>query len=168
MQAGSDPAEDAYRNYRDHVYRFLLRRTRDPDEAEELTQRVFADAASALKHEAPPRSLLSWLYAVAERRLIDEIRRRVTARRGLVLLRPPEEAPDLVYSAEILAGVRRALENLPPAQRRIVVMKILEGKSFAEIADELGLTEAACKMRLSRAIAQVKDDLRNQGLAPDE
>jgi RNA polymerase sigma-70 factor (ECF subfamily) len=166
--AGSDSAEHAYRDYRGHVYRFLLRRTRNSHEAEELTQRVFADAASALEDEEPPRSLLSWLYTVAERRLVDEIRRGVSARRGLILLRPPEEAPDLAYSAEILAGVRQALANLPEDQRRIVVMKVLEGRSFAEIAREFEISEAACKMRLSRAITQVKSDLRKQGLGPHE
>lgn len=168
MEAGSDRAEHAYRHYRGHVYRFLLRRTRDPHEAEELTQRVFADAAAALAESAPPRSLLSWLYAIAERRLIDEIRRRVTARRGLLLLRPPEEAPDLAYSAEILTGVRAAIANLPADRRRILVMKVLEGRPFAEIAAEFGISEAACKMRLSRAIAQVKAELREQGLAPND
>ena len=160
--------EEVYRSYRGHVYRFLLRKTGDPHEAEELTQRVFVDAATALNKEAPPPdSLLAWLYAIAERRYVDDIRRRIVARRGLLLLRRSEEAPDLAYSQEITDALREAIGRLPDGQRTIIVMKVLEGRPFAEIAAKLGLTEAACKMRMSRAIAQVKKELRAKGVGPE-
>lgn len=160
--------EQVYRSYRGHVYRFLLRKTSDPHEAEELTQRVFVDAASALSKEAPsPESLLAWLYAIADRRYVDDIRRRIVARRGLRLLRGSEEAPDLVYSQEITDALRDAIGGLPRGQRVVVVMKVLEGRPFAEIAAKLGISEAACKMRLSRAISQVKEELQTRGIGPD-
>lgn len=159
--------EEAFRTYRGHVYRFLLRKTGDPGEAEELTQRVFVDAASALGKEAPPPdSLLAWLYAIAERRYVDDVRRRIVARRGLRLLRRTEEAPDLTYSQQITDALREAIGRLPEGQQRVVVMKVLEGRPFAEIAAKLGITEAACKMRLSRAIAQVKEELQAKGVGP--
>jgi RNA polymerase sigma-70 factor (ECF subfamily) len=169
MERGQgDAVEQAFRQYRGHVYRFLLRRTGDHHEAEELTQRVFLDAAAALRSEgAQPRSILAWLYAVAERRFVDDVRRRVVARRGLRLLRPDETAPDLVYSREVAVALRKAIERLPADQRSVMVMKVLEGRPFAEIARELGVSEAACKMRLSRAVAQVKAELNAQGLGPD-
>lgn len=129
---------------------------------------MFAEAAQALRSEAPrPTSLLAWLYTVAERRFVDEVRHRVVARRGLALLRPPDEGPDLVYSAEIIEAVKAAIARLPADQQRIVVMKILEGRRFAEIADVFGISEAACKMRLSRAVAQIKSDLRDRGVEPN-
>jgi RNA polymerase sigma factor (sigma-70 family) len=159
--------EEVYRSYRGHVYRFLLRKTGDPHEAEELTQRVFVDATTALRRESPPPdSLLAWLYAIAERRYVDDIRRRIVARRGLRFLQRSEEAPDLVYSQEITDALREAIGRLPEGQRAVVVMKLLEGRTFAEIADKLGISEAACKMRLSRAIAQVKEELRARGVGP--
>jgi RNA polymerase sigma-70 factor (ECF subfamily) len=162
-----DVAEEAFRQYRGHVYRFLLRKTGNHHDAEELTQRVFADAAAALRDNAArPNSLLAWLYAVADRRFVDEVRRRTVARQGLRLLARDEEAPDLTYSYEIAVGLRKAIEQLPTDQRKVVTMKLLEGRSFAEIAAELNAGEAACKMRLSRAVAQIRRILNEQGLGP--
>lgn len=163
-----DAVEQAFRDYRGHVYRFLLRKTGNHHDAEDLTQRVFVDAAVALRtEETSPRSVLAWLYAIAERRFVDDVRRRVVARRGLRLLQRDEEAPDLLYGHEIAIALREAIARLPIEQRSVVVMKVLEGRSFREIADVLGASEAACKMRLSRAIAQIKSDLNNQGLGSD-
>jgi RNA polymerase sigma-70 factor (ECF subfamily) len=163
-----DVAADAYRDYHGHVYRFLLRRTRDHHEAEELTQRVFVDAAIALQSaEARPRSVLAWLFAIAERRFVDEVRRGVVKRRSLNLLGRPEEAEDLAYSREVARALRTLIADLPDDQREVVVMKVLEGRPFAEIAARLGTTEAACKMRLSRAIAVLKRQLDERGLGPD-
>lgn len=164
---GHAAADEVFRAYRGQIYRFLLRKTGDHHDAEELTQRVFVDAAVALgEREAAPNSPLGWLYSIAERRFIDDVRRRTVARRALRLLGAPEEAPNLAYGREIAVALRAAIGNLPEPQRRVVVLKILEGRSFAEIAQELGTTEAACKMRLSRAIAQIKVELERKGLAP--
>jgi sigma-70-like protein len=58
------------------VYRYLRRRTKNADDAEELTQQVFADAALTLSRmEAGPGSLLGLLYTIARRRFADEARR---------------------------------------------------------------------------------------------
>jgi RNA polymerase sigma factor (sigma-70 family) len=165
---GHAAAGKAFREYRGQVYRFLLRRTGDHHDAEELTQRVFVEAAVALQHRAvKPDSTLGWLYAIAERRFIDDIRRRASARRGVSRLRPSEEAPDLVYGREISRALRAAIGRLPEDQRRVVILKVLHGLPFAEIAAQLGVSEGACKMRLSRAVAQIKQDLGNEGLGPD-
>jgi RNA polymerase sigma-70 factor, ECF subfamily len=166
---GHAAAGEAFRDYRGQVYRFLLRRTGDHHDAEELTQRVFLEATIALQGRAvKPASTLAWLYAIAERRFIDEIRRRTVARRGVRQLSPTDEAPDLAYGREVSRALRDAMTRLPEDQRRVVILKLLHGMRFAEIADELGISEAACKMRLSRAVAQIKQELGEQGLAPDE
>jgi RNA polymerase sigma factor (sigma-70 family) len=165
--SGRDVAERAFRQHRTQVYRFLLRKTGNHHEAEELTQRVFADAASALGSARPePRSLLAWLYTIAERRFVDEVRRRVVARQRLDLVPRNEEAPDYTHSREITHALKRAIDNLPEDQRAVVIMKVLEDRRFAEIAAALGTSEAACKMRLSRAVAKLKRELRDQGLEP--
>jgi RNA polymerase sigma factor (sigma-70 family) len=147
--------EEAFVRYRGDVYRFLLRRTGSHSDAEELTQQVFADAASTISSVDPPRSMRGWLYTVAERRLVDELRRRKRAAEIAGALAREravdDEAPD---------ELEEAVGRLPFLQRRIVVMRIVEGRSYREIALELGCTEAACKMRLSRALQRLRDDLR--------
>jgi RNA polymerase sigma-70 factor (ECF subfamily) len=146
-------AEQAFVRYSADVYRFLLRRTRNHCDAEELTQQVFVDATAAFSRSDPPRSMRAWLYAVAERRLVDELRRRkhVPAPDDV----PGPEVGDDVGYTDLEAAVRR----LPELQRRVLVMKVLEGRSYREIAGTLHCNEAACKMRLARALRRLRAEL---------
>jgi RNA polymerase sigma-70 factor (ECF subfamily) len=148
-------AEQAFVRYSADVYRFLLRRTRNPSDAEELTQQVFADATSALRRSDPPRSMRGWLYAVAERRLVDELRRRKRAATLVGVVTPElRDAP-----VDTMQALEDAVDRLPDLQRRVVVMRIVEGRTYREIAQVLGCNEAACKMRLSRALRRLRDEL---------
>ena len=147
--------EDAYIRYRSDVYGFLLRRTGSHSDADELTQQVFADATSALLRACPPRSMRSWLFAVAERRFVDELRRRKRAAEAAAALVPPIDHTEMATPGAVGDAVRA----LPAGQRRIVVMRIVEDRPLGEIARELGCNEAACKMRLSRALRRLRDDL---------
>jgi len=167
---GADISEIAFRRYAAHVHRYLLRRTGDHLEAEELTQRVFVDAVQSLgRREEQPRSLLAWLYVLADRRLVDEIRTRERRNRSYARTaavdgsRPIEsEAHDRAF----VLSLRRSVRRLPREQRDVIVMKVIEGRSFAEIAAATGVGEDACKMRLSRGLRRVRDDLRREGFAP--
>jgi RNA polymerase sigma factor (sigma-70 family) len=148
--------EQAYVRYSGAVYRFLLRRTGSHHDAEELTQQVFADAASAMSRGGAPRSMQGWLYAVAERRLIDELRRRKRAAEvAAALASERDHAVDSTPDA-----LEEAVCRLPLLERRIVVLRVVEGRAYREIARELGYNEGACKMRLSRALQRLRDDLR--------
>lgn len=159
-------AEEAFRLHHDQVHRYLLRRTGSYHDAEELTQQVFVDAAAALSTSYPPDSLLAWLFAVAERRFVDHVRRR--ERRGEVRLHEDFGSPQgtLQYGPAEARAIARAIARLPREQRRVVVMKLIEGRSFAEIGLHLGLTEAACKMRFSRAMVALRSQLEDEGLRP--
>jgi RNA polymerase sigma-70 factor (ECF subfamily) len=159
-------AEEAFRRHYAHVFRFVRRRVGSDHEAEELTQLVFADAVRGLERFKPGATpVLALLYTVAQRRLAD--RARAFARRES-LAELSETRLQLVanseYDAEVASAIRRALEQLPEQQRRVVAMKLLQGLSFAEIAERVGATEAACKMRFARGIESVRDDLRQQEL----
>jgi RNA polymerase sigma-70 factor (ECF subfamily) len=166
--APKNPVEQAYLQHRAAVYRFLLRRTRDHHDAEELTQRVFVDAAVALRDpDIQPRSVLAWLFAVADRRFVDEVRRRTTARRIVRLSARPDEAADGAHSLQVDAALKRSLARLPAEQRKVVVMKVIQGRAFVEIAAETGVSVDACKMRLSRAVARIRADLTEEGLGPE-
>lgn len=149
------------------VYRFVRRRASSREDAEDLTQEVFEAAVSALSQarldaEAPP---LAWLYTVARRRLIDRFRAPV--RVGVDL--DPEDVGGLnerAYGPSIVNALLEGLRSLDEAQRRVVVMKVLEGRSFAEIAVEVGATEQACRMRLSRGLANLRRQLETKGVTP--
>ena len=158
----NDLAERAFRDHYAGVVAFLRRRTGNSEEAEELAQTVFAQAAERLTRDgrAP---LPAWLYTVARRRLIDETRRR--SRGAFVSLDVlPLVASERQYGSEVATALRRALERLPEAQRGIVVGRLIEGRSFAELAESSGATEAACKMRFVRGLASVRAIFEEEGL----
>ena len=154
MTTRSSEVERAFVEYRGDIYRFLLRRTRNHHDAEELTQQVFADAATALARSTPPRSMRAWRYVVAERRFVDELRRR--ARMASIVETESGERLDAAAGNDALDEAVRAL---PESQRRIVELRIVEGRSYPDIARMLGCNEAACKMRLSRALRRLRAEL---------
>jgi RNA polymerase sigma-70 factor, ECF subfamily len=160
-------AGEAFKEYGGRIYRYLLRRTRDPHDAEELTQKVFVDAAAALSSGTEPRSMLGWLYAVAERRFVDEVRRRSRSAEIATLVAPDAQSQtDSSYGPPVARALRRGLESLPKDQRAAVTMKLLEGRSFAEIADSTGASEAACKMRFTRGLKSLREFLEREGIGP--
>ncbi len=150
-----------YRQIRDYV----RRRGSSYDDAEEITQEVFAQAVAALeKLRTGSSPLAAWLYTVAQRRVVDEARRRARAARATPFVVPPAEASR--YGDDVARSIRRAIEKLPKAQRRVVVLKLLEGRPFAEIARLVGTTEAASRMRFSRGLERLRDQLEEEGITP--
>jgi RNA polymerase sigma-70 factor (ECF subfamily) len=161
-------SEEAFRRHYAQVFRYLRRRLPTDHEAEELAQLVFADAARGLEGFKPGAApMLAWLYTVAQRRLVD--RARTLARRESVAELDRgrlHEVTDSEYGSNVAGALRSALAQLPDAQREVVVLKLLHGLPFAEIAERVRSTEAACKMRFARGLESVRDQLETDGLAP--
>jgi RNA polymerase sigma-70 factor (ECF subfamily) len=161
MERMPDRSEEAFRRHYGQLFRYIRRRTPDDFEAEDVTQAVFADAAQRLGDFKPGATpVLAWLYTVAQRRLADRARRLAQQHASL---REIERARLAVteedYGPELTAALREALAALPDTQRTVVVMKLLRGLSFAEIAAEVGAGEGACKMRFARGLEALRDRL---------
>ena len=156
-------AEGAFRRHYGHVYGYFRRRLGDPERAEELTQDVFAAAAASLPDERPgDPPVLAWLYSVARRRFADEARRRARERKAAGILPRRSES-----EYEPIAGaLRDAIATLPGGQARVVLLKLVRGLTFAEIGAEVGLTEAAAKMRFVRALERLRAELSERGIEP--
>ncbi len=159
--------ELAFRAHSQRIYRFFLRQTGSQSDAEDLTQRVFTDAVEAFgSTTTPPDSVLAWLYTVARRRMADDIRQR--SRQGqesptweLEGLRAAHE-----YGPAVAAALEKAIGRLPEKQRTVVVLRLLRGIPFAEIAELVGESEAACKMRFARGIDRIRRELEDEGIRP--
>src|SRR5262245_28978908 len=124
----NEVSDRAFRRHYGHVYRYLRRRTGDHHRAEELTQQVFADAVVSLG-EAESSSL-PWLYTVARRRFVDELRRGAVGQRNALPALVP--AQQVEYGSDVAAALRVAIAQLPEGQRQVVVLKLLRGATFAE------------------------------------
>ena len=159
----NEVADGAFRRHYQRVYGFFRRRVHDPHRAEDLTQDVFTAAAAGLaepRHGDPP--VLAWLYSVARRRFVDESPR--LSREPL-----PEELPVQTtseYGPIVARELEEALGALPGGHRRVVVLKLFRGLTFAQIGAEVGLTEAAAKMRFRRALETLRGELIERGIEP--
>ncbi len=151
LSTDSAALEYAFARHRSDVYAFVLSRLRDRDDAEELTQQTFVDAAAALARGAAPREMRPWLFSVAQRRIADELRRR--GRRVLpVHADVHEDAP----AERVLAG---ALEGLSPEDRELLFLRFVAERTHGEIGAILGCSAAASKMRVSRAARRLRHEL---------
>ena len=160
-------ADLAFRRHHAQIYRYLRRRTGDPDQAEDLAQEVFADAAATLaRGDWEPESMIAWLYMIAQRRFADEARRRQRSVHGVPLNDAVDELPAPEYTPELAQALRGAIARLAPAQRQAVSMRLLRGFSFCEIANAFEVSEPAAKMRFQRALRALRADLERQGIAP--
>jgi RNA polymerase sigma-70 factor (ECF subfamily) len=161
-------AAEGLRRHYDLVFRYVRRRTQGHAEAEDLTQEVFADAAAALARHAAlsERQTLAWLYTVAQRRLVDETRRSMRRIKAIDAPLDLAPTPESEYGPAVAREIARSLQELPEPQRAVVVMKLLEGRSFSEISRRIGTTEAAAKMRFARGLEGVRSSLRREGIEP--
>jgi RNA polymerase sigma-70 factor (ECF subfamily) len=151
------------------VYRYVRRRSQSREDAEDITQTVFTQATAGLERSSagsPP--VLAWLYTVARRRLIDEHRRRnVTEARVIPLddARLEHRGPEY-YGIDVARALVDGIACLPAEQQEVVVLKVIEGRRFAEIAANLGVSEEACRTRLSRALRTLRAGLEKEGITP--
>ena len=159
--------ELAFRAHGRRIYRFFLRRTSSHHDAEDLTQRVFTDAVDAFGPTTPPPdSMLAWLYTVAKRRMADEVRQRGGEGQAAPPWNLDTVGSDSEYGPAVGAALEKAIGRLPEGQRTVVVLRLLRGIPFAEIAELVGESEAACKMRFARCLDQIRAELEDEGIHP--
>jgi RNA polymerase sigma factor (sigma-70 family) len=159
-------AEKAFRDHYDQVFRFVRKRTASDEDAEDIAQMVFADAAARLDDFKPGSSpVLAWLYTVAQRRLIDEARRRSRRPHEVAVLPESAEIAEASsYGVGVASALQGALKSLPARQREVVLARLVEGLAFAEIAIRCRTSEGASKMLFRRGVANVREQLRKEGV----
>jgi RNA polymerase sigma factor (sigma-70 family) len=153
---------DFDRFYRRHVaavYRYAYAVLGNHPDAEDVTQQTFLNAYRAMSEGTTPRKAENWLVTIAH----NEVRRHFRRVQGKplevalddALAEAPAEQTD-----PSLADVVRALQHLPPLQRSALVMREFEGRSYAEIAEVLDVTQSALEtiiFRARRALAEHLD-----------
>src|SRR5438876_1443030 len=142
--------EHLYRHYVKDVYHYALALLRNPADAEDVTQTTFLNAYRAWQRgqeiEKPRNWLIKIAHNVARSRYARASRRvkEVPLDDHLEQLAvPEEEQPNIV-------GVLRALGRLPFNQRAALVMRELEGRTYAEIADTIGVSVSAVEALIFR------------------
>jgi RNA polymerase sigma-70 factor, ECF subfamily len=142
------------RRYQEPLFRFALGMTGSPDAAADLVQDTLVKGFTSLKACREPRRFGAWIHRILRNRCLDYLkrnRRHVPVERA-ALVSAPEIGADLeVHRDEIRTALFAALTELPDAQREAFLLKHLEERSYEEMADQLGASVSALKMRVKRA-----------------
>jgi RNA polymerase sigma factor (sigma-70 family) len=139
-----------YRHHAASVYRYAFAVLGNRADAEDVAQQTFLKAYRAIAQGTRPRKPENWLLKIAH----NEVRRHLRASQARALeveLDERLEHPEPERTGPSLADVLRALQHLPPAQRSALVMREFEGRSYAEIAEILGITQSALESLIFRA-----------------
>ena len=159
------------RYFQEPVYRFVLRMVRRPNTAEDISQEVFIRFWRHLGEMESPDMVQGWLRRVAANAVIDHWRQDESRHRRLQVLREHPVARHVVKpsgrmeSQEVLDAVQAALDSLPAKLRSALVLRTIEGLSYDELAEVLGISSHAVRSRLFRARSELHKMLNRQKAA---
>ncbi len=158
-----------YRRHLPLVLRWSLRQTCNRELAADLTAEVFAASLLAARRYDPASgSVAAWLLGIAKNKLRESRRRRrVEDSARLRLGLEPVALTDAdLERVEELAGMDQRLQalvmQLPDEQRRAIVARIVEERSYEEIADELRCSQLVVRKRVSRALKTLRSELEER------
>jgi RNA polymerase sigma factor (sigma-70 family) len=172
LRAGDEAAlGEVYDQYASFVYGLALRVIGEQRGAEDVSQEVFVFVWERPEvFDSERGSLRTWLGTLAHRRAVDYVRREEARRRRSVrdaacrvTVPDVEELATALVTAE---RVRAALGVLPPEQREAIELAYFGGRTYREVADELGIPEGTAKSRLRLAMAKLETVLDRQLLEP--
>jgi RNA polymerase sigma-70 factor (ECF subfamily) len=148
-----------YKRHAASVYRYAYAVLGNHADAEDVSQQTFLRAYRSHAQGTTPRKPENWLLTIAH----NEIRRHFRTTRGRAFeveldeelaQAAPAEHPDPSF-----ADVVRALQHIPPAQRSALVMREFEGRSYAEIAEVMGVSQSALESLVFRARRSLAEEL---------
>lgn len=163
---GASSFDRLYRRHAAPVYRYVYAVLGNHADAEDVTQQTFMNAFRAIARGTNPRKTENWLLTIAH----NEVRRHFRKTHGRALEVELDEQlahPETEHSDPSLADVLRALQHLPPTQRAALVMREFEGRSYAEIAQILGLTQNALEGLIFRGRRALAEQLEGALTCPE-
>ena len=170
----ADAVRALYARHVDAVFRYAVRRCRNPDDVADLVSTVFLEMfSSAASYDRRKGEVRVWLLGIAARCLADQ--RRSDYRRSALVTRLGT-APDLrgeehehveamLDAARLAPSAERALAELTEAEQALFLLVAHDGLTVADAARSLGLTPVAGRMRLARARRKLRAALGSGGQA---
>lgn len=146
------------------VAALVARTTGRRSETEDLVQEVFLEAYRKQDEVRDPARIKGWLVQVALNRARMWGRRERAEKAALPRVARSETRVESgrLERAEEREKMLGAIRELPEASQAVVTLRYLEGRSAAEIAETLGTTPEAVRMRLSRALVSLREKLQGE------
>ncbi|MCW2926429.1 MAG: polymerase, sigma-24 subunit, subfamily [Thermoleophilia bacterium] len=173
----SDPEraiEVLHREYSARLFAYALSMLRNREDAEDAVQTTFLNAYNSLVDGRMPRQQTSWLFRIVRNVCLNRIRthtRKPASTLEGIDIATSKSVEDQLDQHLHAVALRSALERLPEQQRKAIVLRELQGASYAEIATALDTTQGAVESLIFRARRQLASSIRtsasgmNSGLA---
>ncbi len=157
--------ETLFARHHGEIHVYLLRMVRDPELAADLTQDAFVKAYRNYDTLEKPENARAWLYQIAHRVALDEIRRRKIIRflpwtgesRGAA-----PSAEHTVMDLRLSGDLQRALDRIPERQRAALLLAELHDLTGVELAAALGVSHVAARALLTRARESLRQALATE------
>lgn len=163
--------DQVYDRFGEMVYNLALRLTGNREEAADLTQEIFLRIYRHLGGFGGRSTLKTWVFRIAINHCRDRLSRHVPTMQsiddryedGSVSIADPARGPEeLAVAADEGRRVMEGLACLPQAFREAVVLRDLEGLSYEEIAEVLGVRVGTVRSRIARGRDQLRDLLEKK------
>jgi len=157
----SREVDDLYRRHGAEVYRYAYAVLGNHADAEDVTQTTFLNAYRSLEQGVRPRKPSNWLLTIASNAIKQRFRQD-QARPRTVELDDRIAGHEADDEGPTVGEVLTALSKIPPQQRQAIVLREFEGRSYAEIAEIIGVTTSALETLLFRARRSLAEELEHQ------
>lgn len=154
--------EDLFARHQAEIYAYLVRMLRDPELAADLTQDAFVKAYRAYDSLQKPENARAWLYQIAHRVALDNLRRRRIVRFVPLVGDARATAPSaehLAMDLRLSGELERALGQIPARQRAALLLAELHDLTGLELAAALGVSHVAARALLTRARESLRQAL---------
>ena len=167
-QGDPDAFESLFRLHQRAVYGWILRIVRSPVAAEDLTAETFWRIYQARARFEAARGFEPWARRIATHAALDWLRARrpeseLTAE---VIADRVTSSANPGITAEIRTKTEQAFARLPPRLRIAAILAVVEERPYKEVAEALGISVTAVKLRVFRALRLLRKDLTRQGIKP--
>jgi len=167
-QGDLDAFEDLFRIHQRAVFGWILRIVRNSAAAEDLTVETFWRIYQARARFEASRAFVPWARRIATHAALDWLRvqRPESELTDEILSTQKTSSADPGVTAEIRTKTEEAFQRLPPRLRVATILAVVEEQPHKEVAEALGISVTAVKLRVFRALRLLRKDLERQGITP--
>ena len=160
-----DAFETLVRQFQGDIYAWIVRIVRDPGIAEDLTVETFWRIYRARQQFRTDGNFPAWARRIATNLALDYLR-RIRPEHSLLAEPAAPPPPDHLLQQETRKKIQQAFRRLPAKLQAAAMLALVEEQPYEEIADALGTSVGAVKLRVFRAVRILRKQLNHLGVRP--
>jgi RNA polymerase sigma-70 factor (ECF subfamily) len=167
LKAGDKSAfEQIYRLYSNRLFGNLVKLLQSETEAQEILQEVFLKIWQNRAQIDPEKSFRSYLFKIAENKVFDFFRKVALQKRVQHQLLHHSDIDTTMVDKMLMDKeneqlLAKAIDQLPPQRKQVFVMVKLQGKTYKEVGDHLGISVSTISDHIVKATKSIRDYLTN-------